>query len=110
MEDVMESWGPMTTATNVISINRDPVAQAKGIVTFFICKSRSSEVGWAVACKSNYAAAQSHQPDAASTWYRGVSPMSERIESLLDGFRGREIPMQAVLDVENGKPVNVAAA
>lgn len=101
MEDVMESWGPMTTATNVISINRDPVAQAKSLVTFLICKSRSSEVGWAVVCKSNYAAAQSHGPDAPCTWYRGTSPMSEKIDSLLDGFQGKEIPWQEVLALEN---------
>jgi hypothetical protein len=102
LEDVMESWGPMTTATNVISINRDPSAQAKGIVTFFICKSRSSEVGWAVACKSNYAAAQSHQPESPATKYRGTSPMSEKIDSLLEGYCGREIPWEEVGKIENG--------
>jgi hypothetical protein len=101
MEDVMESWGPMTTATNVISINRDPQAQAKGVVTFYICKSRSSEVGWAVTSKSDYASARSHWPKAPCTWYRGTSPMSEKIDTLLDGFQGREIPWEEVLKVEN---------
>jgi hypothetical protein len=102
MEDVMESWGPMTTATNVISINRDPQAQAKGVTTFFICKSRSSEVGWAIACRSNFGAAQSHDRIAAATKYRGTSPMSEKIESLLEGYTGREIPFEEVAKVENG--------
>lgn len=101
MEDVMESWGPMTTATNVISINRDPLMQAKNLVTFLICKSRSSEVNWAVVCKSNYAAAQSHAPDAPCTWYRGTSPMSERIDSMLAGYGGKEIPWEEVLKYEN---------
>jgi hypothetical protein len=101
MEDVMESWGPMTTATNVISINRDPTAQAKGVVTFYICKSRSSEVGWAVTCKSNYAAARSHWTDVPCTWYRGTSPMSEKVETLLEEFKGTEIPWQKVLEHEN---------
>lgn len=110
MEDVMESWGPMTTATNVISINRDPVAQAKNLVTFLICKSRSSEVGWAVVCRSNYAAAQSHSPEAEATWYRGTSPMSEKIDTLLEDNKGREIPWQTVLKVENGEPVPVGAS
>lgn len=113
MEDVMEAWGPMTTATNVISINRDPQAQARGIVTFYICKSRSSEVGWAVVCKSDYAAARSHwghleKPDGTTepwpcTWYRGTSSMSEKIEDLLASHQGKEIPFQVVLDIENSR-------
>lgn len=101
MEDVMESWGPMTTATNVISINRDPVAQAKGIVTFFICKSRSSEVGWAIACKSNYAAATSHGQGMPATWYKGVGPMSEKIDTLLEGYVGKEIPFEEIRKLDN---------
>ena len=101
MEDVMESWGPMTTAANVISINRDPVAQAKGVVTFLICKSRSSEVGWAVVVKSDYAAARSHWRDAACTWYRGGTPMSDNIDSLLQSHGGHEIPWDTVKKLDD---------
>lgn len=101
MEDVSEAWGPMTTATNVISINRPPEAQANNIVIYLLCKSRSSEVDWAVACKSNFACAQSHSPDAPATWYRGSSTMSSKIENLLEGYKGTEIPAEAVAIAEN---------
>lgn len=102
LEDVMESWGPMTTATNVISINRDMAAQAKQLVTFYICKSRSSEVGWAVVVKSDYAAARSHWMTADCTWYRGTMPMSEKIDTLLSAHPGQEVPWETVLKMENG--------
>jgi phage anti-repressor protein len=97
MEDVSEAWGPMTTATNVITINRDPVAQAQKIVTFYVVKSRSSEVGWAVVCKSDYASARSHWFDADSTFYRGEVPLSGQLDTLLDNYKGQEIPAEAVI-------------
>ena len=105
MEDVMESWGPMTTATNVISINRDAQAQAKGYVTYHICKSRSSEVGWAVVCRSEYATARTHGPDLESTFYRGHMTMNEKIEVLLKS--GGEVTDEKFAEIEGQRVTNV---
>jgi KaiC/GvpD/RAD55 family RecA-like ATPase len=96
MEDVAESWGPMTTATNVISINRDERAMAKNRVTFYVCKSRSSEVGWAVVCRSNFANAITHSEDLGGTFYRSSHTMSEKIDDLLMQHLGMEIPYPTV--------------
>lgn len=100
LEDVMEAWGPMTTATNVISINRDDEAQAKDHVTFCILKSRSSQVGWAIMVKSDYAAARSHWDTFDCTWYRGQMAMSDKLDTLLQTYGGREIPWQEVMAAE----------
>jgi replicative DNA helicase len=100
LEDVSEAWGPMTTATNVISINRDDRAQAEGFVTFCILKSRSSEVNWAILCRSDYAAARSHWDNMDCTWYRSSLPMSDRAQILLTDYKGREVDWKEVLQAE----------
>ena len=100
LEDVSESWGPMTSATNVISLNRDPIAKARGRLTYYICKSRSSETDWAVVCKSNFAACQTHHNDLGATWYRGTSTMTERIDELFKNHINVAIPDEYTL----GKP------
>lgn len=92
MEDVMESFGPMTSATNVISINRSPLAESKGLITFYICKSRSSEKGWAVACRSNYQNSITHSNELGATWYRGTATMDDKIDSLLTEYRNKAVP------------------
>jgi hypothetical protein len=93
MEDVSESWGPMTSATNVISINRTPRMEATGYVTYNICKSRSSERGWAVACKSRYDCAVAHSNELGCTWYKGGTTMETKIDSLLAKYENQAIPL-----------------
>jgi hypothetical protein len=89
MEDVMESWGPMTTATNVISINRPPEAQARHVTGFCICKSRSSEVGVV------FLADFELRPRPAATGQSGTARSTrlnslngDRVEKLLADFQG----------------------
>jgi hypothetical protein len=96
MEDVKESWGPMTTATNVISLNRSPEDEANNRLIAHLCKSRSAEVGWSIICNTNYAAATTHSDDLGCAWYRGTSPMSETIDVLLQQYKGNQIPAQAL--------------
>lgn len=93
MEDVSESFGPMQAATNVISINRDLRARASNRVTFYICKSRSSETDIAVCCKSAYHYSRTHHNDYGAIWYRSNSVMTERIDELLTQYKGREVPL-----------------
>ncbi len=59
-EDVMEAWGPITTATNVITVNRSPAAMAGGWLTYFLDKSRSSSTQLAVTTFERYAQCVSH--------------------------------------------------
>lgn len=86
MEDVMESWGPMTTATNVISINRPPEAQAKNITGYLICKSRSSEVGVLFLARSNFGMARSHCSDWECEEIRLSSTNGDKIQAILEDF------------------------
>lgn len=101
MEDVMESWGPMTTATNVITINRDPEAQARNIITFYICKSRSSKVGIAVVCQSDFSRTRPHWETAKAAFYTGTAPLSQNAQALLERFDQKEIPWEEVRKFED---------
>jgi len=98
MEDALEAWGPMTSATNVISINRGPVAELRKLITFFICKSRSSETGYAIVAKSNYPNCITHSNELGATWYRGTAAMHERVGDLLLQYKGQEIPMDKLME------------
>lgn len=86
MEDVQESWGIMTGATNVISINRDQMAIARGRVGYHVCKSRSSDTGWTVVCNSNYAHALTHSDKMGAVWYRSSETLSTKLDDI---FRKR---------------------
>ena len=85
-EDVHESFGPMQRATNIISVNRDPLAQQNDRVTYYIDKSRSSETGWAVVCRSDFSRSLTHSNRLGATCYRGTSTMSERLDELLQQY------------------------
>lgn len=91
MEDVNESYGPCQIATNVITINRDPYCEALGYVIYFLSKSRSSETGWAVACKSNFAHAVTHSAKLGCTWYKGNVPLGSQVELMMQANRGQAI-------------------
>jgi hypothetical protein len=93
MEDVAESWGVMAMATNVISLNRNVTAAQANRLTFYVAKSRSSQVGRAVVARSNYACCRTHGdwPGYGGTWYRGQETLSDQIERLMVSHEGREI-------------------
>jgi replicative DNA helicase len=93
MEDVHESYGVMQEATNVITLNRDPVAKARQHMTFHIDKSRSSETGFAVVARTDFAKARTHHKDLGAIWYRGVATMADQVDDLLRNpdLNGQEI-------------------
>jgi hypothetical protein len=103
MEDVSEAYGPMMTATNVLTINRDQNAMAKGVVTYLLCKSRSSETGYAVMCKSDYSRAITHSNALGGTWYRGTATMTDRIDDMLGNYNGQGIPDNVVFGASDKK-------
>ncbi len=95
MEDVSEAYGPMQTATNVLTINRDPIQP--NVVTFYIAKSRSSETGWAVACRADYSKATTHDNTMGSTAYRGASSIAEKAEYYLKNYNNGVISHDALV-------------
>lgn len=90
IEDVSESFGPMQSATNVWSINRDPIAASVGRLTYYIDKSRSSETGIAVVCKTDYAKSTTHSNKLGAVWYKSTDSYTGMIDSLLTSV---ELPM-----------------
>lgn len=92
MEDVMESFGAMTTATNVITLNRDPKAEAQQRQAYHIAKSRSNETGWTIVTKTNYGVSITHGAGLKATAYRGSSPMHEQIDQLLETHADQCLP------------------
>jgi replicative DNA helicase len=96
MEDVRESWDVMTMATNVISINRNVESAQQNRVTFYVCKSRSSEVGRAIVARSNYAASLSHSPGMGGCWYRSDSALLDQVEHFLRIRNGQEVTQKDI--------------
>jgi hypothetical protein len=92
LEDVNETFGPMQDVANVASLNRSPLAEQRERATWLICKSRSSKVNLAVACKTDFGHACVHGDDLGATWYHGTSPMEDKIDNLLLQYRGGEVP------------------
>lgn len=90
--DVAECWAIAMSATNILTINRGPRAQANSRVTYYLGKSRSSETGWAVTCKSDFGRAISHAPDMSAIAYRGTGTMNDKIEGLLKNYRNCDVP------------------
>lgn len=97
MEDASEAYGPMMTATNVLTLNRPPLAISKGLIILNICKSRSSETGIAVVVRSDYSRAITHKSDSQCTWFRNYGRMPDRIEDLLQQYATREIPLTEII-------------
>jgi len=91
-EDAGEAYGPMQTATNVITLNRPPIFKAKGLLTFYFGKSRSSETGWAVCCKSDYSRVLTHSDGLGGVSYRGTSSMIEQMDNYMEQYFNGAVP------------------
>ena len=96
MEDVSEAWGPMASATNVITLNRSVNAKRKNRLTFYVAKSRSSETGAAIVCESNYLHGLTHSNQLKSCGYYGTSTMEGTIDGYLITYNGQFIPQELV--------------
>jgi len=89
LEDVAESYGSMTVAANIVSLNRSPEDERNNIVTFLIDKSRGNAKGVAVVTKSAYDNAITHDNKHGAVWYYGHSHMMDNIRTvLLSDYRG----------------------
>jgi replicative DNA helicase len=84
MEDVQEAWGPMTAASNVITLNRSPNAKKNNRITFYVAKSRSSETGRAIVARSNFAHGRTHSNELGAVGYFGTATMDADIDRFLN--------------------------
>jgi len=92
VEDVSEAYEATHTPTNVITLNRDPLAEMRNRITFHIAKSRGNTKGWSIVSKTDMSRSISHGADFPATAYRGQSPMSEKIDDFLASYPGVSIP------------------
>lgn len=92
MEDFNEAFGPMADTATVITLNRDPIAEAQDRVTMHCAKSRTSSKGWSIVFRSRYGNSVSHSESMGCTWYRGSAVGTERLNQLLTTFRNQQIP------------------
>lgn len=92
MEDVSESWGVMEMASNVITINRSPLAKSRNRITYYVDKSRSSATGTAIVCNSKFENSITHSEELGAVWYADQRTMEDRIDDLLNQYSGQRIP------------------
>jgi replicative DNA helicase len=97
LEDIHESFAIVHSATTVITLNRSDASKAKGLMTFYVCKSRSSETGWAVVCETEFHKSLTHHLASRATAYRGSSSPEEQLENLLNAHSGKDIPRGYVM-------------
>lgn len=102
-EDVNEAFGVPQAASNLITVNRGPVAKRRGFVTLYIDKSRSAETGVAVVCKSAYDRSITHgvrvgrgeyERKLGAFAYAGTHDITHRpeIEDLMAKYDGSFLP------------------
>ena len=96
MEDVMETWGAMTAAATVISINRTAQDAELKKLTYLVCKSRSGETGWAVVVNTDYDRCLIHANDLGSFWYRGEDGLGDKSSDIMAAFKNQVVPSEKI--------------
>jgi hypothetical protein len=91
LEFVQAAYEATNSATNILTINRSPDDQAKHLITYLFCKSRSSETNVAVACRSAFHIGRAHWGSLPATMFRGTEGI-DQLDSLLLEFPNQEIP------------------
>jgi hypothetical protein len=91
LEDVQEAYEVTNSATNLITVNRSPQDQGRDIITYLLCKSRSSETNIAVTCRSNFRIARTHDASLPAMWFRGTDSL-DQLDSLLSEYNNKEVP------------------
>lgn len=105
MEDVMETWGAMTAAATVISINRTAIDAELKKLTYLVCKSRGGETGWAVVCNTDYDRCRIHANYLGCFWYRGEDGLGEQSADIMAAFKNQAVPSEKIRWYEElGKP------
>lgn len=103
-DDAAESAGPGRIATNCITLNRSPQDEAQNRLIYYISKSRSSATGYAVVCRTNFAAAKTHSDEMGATYYRGtvLAPDGTDLDQLMREHKSGDISTYLVGSGSNG--------
>lgn len=91
-EDVQEAWGPIASASNVITLNRSPTAKKKKRLTYYVDKSRSSDTGRAVVVRTNFAHCLTHSATMGATSYIGTNTYENKVDEWLVNYPNQEVP------------------
>jgi len=92
---VMEAWGPMTAASNVISLNRTVEDANANKITMHGCKSRGGETGWSVVCNTNYNICRTHGNNMGYFWYKGTDALTTPVaKNIATTFNGELVPAE----------------
>lgn len=92
MEDVLESWGPIAKASNVLTLNRSPKCMELDLIIFNIAKSRGNETGVAVMAKSDFKHSMTHSPTLNGVLYSGTRSAEEHYQKLFNDYLGGRVP------------------
>lgn len=96
LEDVAESWGVMTAAATVISINRTAGDAELNKLTYLVCKTRKGETGWAVVVNTDYNRCLIHANDLGCFWYRGEDGLGDKSADIMNGFKNQVVPSEKI--------------
>lgn len=91
-EDVQESYAPMQRATNVITINRSPAAEASNLISYGLVKCRNNKKGLVVIAKSNFAHSLAHSETMGGMAYIGTRCIEDKFEALFALYKNQLVP------------------
>lgn len=96
MEDVKESWDPMAEASNVLTLNRSPDAERKGILLINIAKSRTNAKGTVIVANSNFGCNTTHSEQLGGMAYSGSAMPDEIVNDIWETWKGQATPAKAL--------------
>lgn len=109
-EDIAEAWGPITGATNVITVNRSPDAMRDRTLTFFIAKSRSSITNVAVTAYEDFGRCITHADELGWISYQLGHEDQRIIKDFMKPGVGRALTLDEVhAKIQDAKGIDVKA-
>jgi hypothetical protein len=98
-EDVQESFAPIQRATNVLTLNRSPEAQAKNLITFYLSKSRDAATGWAVLCRTNFLHTTVMSQELGGIAYQGTRSLENNAEGLFSQYKNNFLDQSYLMHI-----------
>lgn len=99
-EDASEAFGPVMQASNIITLNRGPVAEQIGLMTFGLSKTRTNKKGGvAIIARTDYDRCMTHSNELGSMGYYGTKTIEDKYSSLEPKFKNQMIPIEALRGV-----------
>jgi hypothetical protein len=99
-EDASEAFGPVMQASNIITLNRGPVAEQVGLMTFGLSKTRTNKKGGiAIIARTDYDRCMTHSNELGCMSYYGSKTIEDKYSSLEPKFKNQLIPLEALRGV-----------